>query len=104
MLGSESIGFEVLGAPPSAPVVFALSSGRGSAPVGPCRLLLAAPLTTLAVVANAAGVARTPVFSAPPDPSLRGVMLVGQGFVVDPGAPRGGSLAATRGLELRFGD
>jgi hypothetical protein len=102
-LGHPAFGLELVAARPSSACVFALSAAQQSLPIGPCTLYLRDLAIPMLAVSNVAGYAEAPRFAIPVDVGLRGLVLYGQAFVVD---PSGGvlGLAFSAGNRLSFGD
>jgi hypothetical protein len=102
-LGNLGFGLDVLSAALNAPCVFALSDGTQSLAVGGgCTFYLTNVLAPSIALTNATGFASA-VYGLPFDPTLRGILLYAQAFVVD---ARGGfaGLAFSAGRRLVLGD
>lgn len=101
VLGESGFGLDVAGAAPNSLCIAALAFGALPGNSGGCQLLLPAVVAAPVGVTNAGGFAHFPL-PLPNWPSLRGVELFGQAFVLDGLAPNGISL--TQGLRLVLGD
>ncbi len=108
-LGAERLGAERLGARTQLPAHFAAhrvrlgrSFGLQKTPLGGgCDQLLGGTIATQFFFTNAVGQARSSV-ALPALPGLRGVMIHGQGAVLDPASPIG--VAVTGAITLVVGD
>ncbi|MCC6670320.1 MAG: hypothetical protein IT458_04620 [Planctomycetes bacterium] len=101
-LGSPGFCMDLVHARPSAASAIGIAAKTQTLALGTCTYYLDAPPVMLGLLTSATGFGTLRI-GVPDDPTLRGVILYGQGFVADPAGGFAG-VAFTPALRLTLGD